>query len=93
MGHWDCRADDLVSNAHRQHAVIVDLMNSGVGNVSLWGNCPFAPVASSYNPELISHGPIFNMSETFIGAWSQMGVGGMAATLLVNNASARDRSL
>lgn len=47
------------------------------------GTHPFAPVASSYNTELISHGPIFNVSDGFIGAWSQMGVGGMGATLLI----------
>ena len=50
------------------------MLNSGVGNRSLWANSQFAPVASSYNPEMISHGPIFNVSDTFIDVWSQMGV-------------------
>lgn len=71
---------------------LLDEFRSGQSK-SLGETHPFAPVASSYNPKLISHGPIFNVSDTFIGVWSQMGVGCMVATLLVNNTSARDRSL
>lgn len=50
----------------------------------------FAPVASSCNPELISHDPIFNMSDTFIGVQSD---GGLGATLPVNNTSTWDGHL
>lgn len=82
-----------VANVYRQSTEFFSLMSSGVVNLSLGVNSPFAPVASCYNPDLISHGPIFRVSDTFIGAWSQMEIGGMGATLLVNNVSARDRSV
>lgn len=49
-------------------------MNSGVGQSKSLGDLnPFAPVASSSKAEVISHGPIFNTSDTFIDAMSQMG--------------------
>lgn len=67
---------------------LLDEFRSGQSG-SLGETHPFAPVASSYSPKLISHGPIFNVSDIFIGVWSRMGAGGMGATLLVNNTSAR----
>lgn len=45
-----------------------------------------------YNPELISHGPIFNMSDTFIGVWSQTGVGG-CESYLTGQQNSQDQSL
>lgn len=65
-------------------------MNSGVGNLSLSVKLiPLHLLPQVTILNLLSHGPIFNVSDTFIGVCSQMGVGGMGATLLVNNTSAR----